>query len=82
MSYASKNKLSDIPDDGTPNLLAFNGGGHNLTDFWAGATEEDTEAAAKLSTINIEALMDKVEKESEHLIDEVKGLVNKIYHRE
>ncbi|RLV92934.1 Cerevisin [Spathaspora sp. JA1] len=35
ISYASTGLLSDIPED-TPNILAFNGAGQNLTDFWHG----------------------------------------------
>lgn len=33
IAYGSKNILTDIPAD-TPNILAFNGAGHNITDFW------------------------------------------------
>ena len=31
--FGSKDILTDIPED-TPNILAFNGAGHNLTEFW------------------------------------------------
>lgn len=33
IAYGTKDVLSDIPAD-TPNILAFNGAGGNLTDFW------------------------------------------------
>ncbi|KAI5959914.1 uncharacterized protein KGF55_005146 [Candida pseudojiufengensis] len=33
ISYGTEDVLSDIPTD-TPNILAFNGAGHNLTEFW------------------------------------------------
>ena len=33
IAYGTSNVLSDIPED-TPNILAFNGAGHNLTKFW------------------------------------------------
>ncbi|KAI5949338.1 SUB8 [Candida jiufengensis] len=33
ISYGTEGVLADIPDD-TPNILAFNGAGHNLTEFW------------------------------------------------
>lgn len=33
IAYGSKGLLSDIPAD-TPNILAFNGAGHNISDFW------------------------------------------------
>lgn len=43
ISFASVNKLSDIDAD-TPNVLAFNGGGESLRDFWAGkSTGESAE---------------------------------------
>ncbi|KAG7664923.1 uncharacterized protein J8A68_001561 [[Candida] subhashii] len=35
IAYGTEGVLSDIPAD-TPNVLAFNGGGQNLTDFWKG----------------------------------------------
>ncbi|EMG47620.1 PRB1 Cerevisin [Candida maltosa Xu316] len=34
IDFGTKDILTDIPAD-TPNILAFNGAGHNLTDFWA-----------------------------------------------
>ena len=33
IAYGTSDVLSDIPED-TPNILAFNGAGHNLTKFW------------------------------------------------
>lgn len=79
VSYASPNKLTDIPDDGTPNLLAFNGGGLNLTDFWG--TSEEKVAEATFVSGSLDTLLAKVEKESESLLDDVKYLVNGIYNR-
>lgn len=34
LKYASKGLITGITDNDTPNLLAFNGAGGNLTDFW------------------------------------------------
>ena len=34
IAYGSTGLLSDIPEDGTPNILAYNGGGHNISEFW------------------------------------------------
>jgi len=34
IAYGTKDILTDIPEDGTPNILAFNGAGHNITEFW------------------------------------------------
>lgn len=86
VNYASKNKLTDIPEDGTPNVLAFNGAGQNLTDFWSGAVyEEALEKPADEFTIlskNVEAMLKKVGQESEELLKEVKDVVDSIYHRD
>lgn len=43
IKFASPDKLSDIPED-TPNLLAFNGAGHNLTEFWGLEQEVNQES--------------------------------------
>lgn len=82
VNYATKSKLTDIPDDGTPNLLAFNGAGHNLTDFWAGSVAQQSVDEVTTFDQKLGALLTKVEKESEELFGEVKELVNGIYHRE
>lgn len=87
VNYASKNKLTEIPDDGTPNILAFNGAGHNLTDFWSGAVYEEKAAAASNDEFTIlenkvEAMFEKVGKDSKELLEEVKNVVNSIYHRD
>ncbi|OBA22836.1 hypothetical protein METBIDRAFT_93446 [Metschnikowia bicuspidata var. bicuspidata NRRL YB-4993] len=39
IGFGTSGVLSGLPEDGTPNVLAFNGAGHNLTDFWAGTHE-------------------------------------------
>lgn len=33
IAFGTEGVLADIPED-TPNILAFNGAGHNLTEFW------------------------------------------------
>ncbi|SGZ54518.1 CIC11C00000001770 [Sungouiella intermedia] len=87
VNYASKNKLTDIPEDGTPNILAFNGAGHNLTDFWSGTVYEESAKAVSDNEFSIlgdkfEAMYEKVGKDSKELLDEVKELVNGIYSRD
>lgn len=87
VNYASKNKLTDIPDDGTPNILAFNGAGHNLTDFWSGAVYDENVKAVSGDELTIlenkiQAMFEKVGKDSKELLDEVKDVVNSIYHRD
>lgn len=84
INYATKNKLSDIPDDGTPNLLAFNGAGHNLTSFWGGEEQVD-ESEVKSTKLGsqLDEFLAKVEKDSSHLVDEVKNFVAGVYnHKE
>lgn len=79
--YASKNLLSDIPDDGTPNVLAFNGGGKNLTDFWTGSAATYDVGKSEVAD-KIAVLMDTIEEEYTEIADQVKGLVDAVYHRE
>lgn len=85
VNYASKNKLTDIPEDGTPNVLAFNGAGGNLTDFWSGSVEEVHDVVPeKLTTLQEEAsaLLRKIGDESAELLKEVKDVVDSIYNRD
>lgn len=84
INYATKNILTDIPNDGTPNLLAFNGAGHNLTSFWNGEAVEETEEKEKTVSLGakVDELIAKVEKDSSHLVDDVKKLVSDLYNKE
>lgn len=84
INYATKNILTDIPNDGTPNLLAFNGAGHNLTSFWNGEAVEETEEKKKTVSLGakVDELIAKVEKDSSHLVDDVKKLVSDLYNKE
>ncbi|KAG7194468.1 serine protease [Scheffersomyces spartinae] len=61
--FGSKNMLSDIPDDGTPNILAFNGAGHNLTAFWGEDTTTSGSVVADETHLNeqFEQLEGKIE---------------------
>ncbi|VEU19813.1 DEKNAAC100656 [Brettanomyces naardenensis] len=43
VKFGTKNSLADIPEDGTPNVLIFNGAGKDLKDFW-GASDDASEA--------------------------------------
>lgn len=43
VKFGTEGLLSDIPDDGTPNILAFNGAGHSLDDFWGTDTATTAE---------------------------------------
>lgn len=82
VSFGTVNKLSGLPDDGTPNVLAFNGAGHNLTDFWAGsASKEELEPVGKFDE-QLEAFLNKVEGTAQNLGEEVKKLVSDVYNKE
>lgn len=82
VSFASKNKLSDIPDDGTPNVLAFNGAG-NLTDFWGESVQQKAaETDFSILGSKFDKLLAKVEKESENFLADVNELVNGVYNRD
>lgn len=35
IKYATKGVIKGLKNDGSPNLLAFNGAGANITDFWS-----------------------------------------------
>lgn len=69
IAFGTKDILSDIPEDGTPNILAFNGAGHNLTDFWG---ESTTTVSTKDSGSNI----DKFEAKVDSLLNELHNLVD------
>lgn len=81
VSFASKGLLSDIPSDGTPNLLAFNGAG-NLTDFWAGSSSNfESESEFEIDA-EVTDLMEKLEEKAEDFVEEIKHMVSGIYGRE
>ncbi|ODV84510.1 hypothetical protein CANARDRAFT_176748 [[Candida] arabinofermentans NRRL YB-2248] len=69
IKYGTKNALSEIPDDGTPNILIYNGAGKNISDFWNSEFEQIefefeeeefkidiNEINSKLKEIEVEAL--------------------------
>lgn len=43
IAFGTKGILTDLPED-TVNVLAFNGAGHNLTEFWGAGAQEALEA--------------------------------------
>jgi cerevisin len=64
IAYGSKNLLTDVPED-TPNILAFNGAGHNISDFWGGK---------EVSSIDAEQTLKKVENKVHHLFQDLKDI--------
>lgn len=88
IKFGTKDKLTGIPEDGTPNVLAFNGAGKNLTEFWyepmSGA---DAVTAAKssgrfdgIAMEKIDTFMNKIKGEEEHMGDEIKKFVANLYN--
>ncbi|CAH6722709.1 cerevisin [[Candida] jaroonii] len=78
IAYGSKDLLSDIPED-TPNILAFNGAGHNITDFWG--TEIET---TKVSESKLAQKFHELENKVDALLDsdvlhDIESMVNKVY---
>ncbi|GEQ71802.1 hypothetical protein JCM33374_g5488 [Metschnikowia sp. JCM 33374] len=85
INFGTTGKLTGLPADGTPNVLAFNGAGHNLTDFWAGTvSQEEVEPVGKIAagSEKLEALWQRFEGKADELAAEVKNLVSEIYNKE
>ncbi|KAK6203547.1 vacuolar protease B [Scheffersomyces amazonensis] len=87
IAYGSKGVLGDIPDDGTPNILAFNGAGHNLTEFWAPGSKAEQVSIKKGKHGRKHK---SIEKKIAHLLEdvdaptvleEVKALVDAAYNK-
>lgn len=70
IAYGSKNILTDIPAD-TPNILAFNGAGHNITDFWR---EETSEVSSKSSKSKFASTLEDIETNVEELFQDLKEI--------
>lgn len=85
IAYGSKDMLSDIPED-TPNILAFNGAGHNLTEFWGEEVSSAMNGGEKFVSeqvhkveVAFDDLVSSLVKSSSPMIDEIDKLVNKVY---
>ncbi|CAH2352014.1 subtilisin-like protease 3 [[Candida] railenensis] len=83
IAYASEDLLTDVPDDGTPNLLAFNGAGHNLTGFWSGKEVLEGESKVASGSVSleekVESMISKVEHDSIEIFEDLKKLVGEAY---
>ncbi|CUM65037.1 uncharacterized protein PRCAT00002656001 [Priceomyces carsonii] len=83
IKFGSDGLLSDIPDDGTPNVLAFNGAGKNLTGFWEGSAKNIESVKPKLENLEslIEELVSKVvESADKPVLKDVKEFVENAYN--
>lgn len=90
VKFATSGILSDIPSDGTPNLLAFNGAGHNISTFFGGAeygsasvaiTTEKEDIFADVSE-KLESMYNVIKSDADQLLSEVENLVSGVYKRE
>lgn len=65
--YGSEDLLSDVPED-TPNILAFNGAGHNITEFWETEVESTQNLKDNKGDVSIQDNLDKIESKVEQLV--------------
>ncbi|ODQ77573.1 hypothetical protein BABINDRAFT_9919 [Babjeviella inositovora NRRL Y-12698] len=82
IAFGSKNVLDDIPNDGTPNILIYNGGNKNLTEFWGTTTPSTADVKAvdlKDLETKIDSLVESAKDESEHLLAEIKKMVSSAF---
>lgn len=77
--FGTKDVLTDIPED-TPNVLAFNGAGQNLTDFWSQSSlESDVKTPSSALEADFDKLIEKTALHAKDFADDVKALVDDIY---
>lgn len=77
--FGTKDVLTDIPED-TPNVLAFNGAGQNLTDFWTHTSlESDVKSPSGALEADFDKLIEKTALHAKDFADDVKALVDDIY---
>lgn len=80
IKYGTKDALSGIPDDGTPNNLIFNGAGGDISGFW------NAEAEAK-TVVDVEDLQRSIDTATEFAAEqlketkiEIKNMIDDIVH--
>ncbi|CCE80422.1 Piso0_003538 [Millerozyma farinosa CBS 7064] len=77
--FGTKDVLTDIPED-TPNVLAFNGAGQNLTDFWTHTSSgSDVKSPSGALEADFDKLIEKTASHAKDFADDVKALVDDIY---
>jgi cerevisin len=74
IKYGTKNVLSSIPDDGTPNTLIYNGAGGDIKDFWnLDGKSEDSEDLQRSIDIANEYANNQLDAKAQ-----IKNLINEI----
>ncbi|QPG76528.1 proteinase B [Brettanomyces nanus] len=74
IKFGTKDTLGDIPEDGTPNLLIFNGAGKELKGFWGSGDDnetEDLERSVRIAESALEENLDTLENGVQVVIDEI-----------
>lgn len=75
IKFGTKNALSSIPSDGTPNTLIYNGGAGDLGDFWnlssESINEEDLQRSIQTATEFAEIQLEDTKAEIKNLINEI-----------
>ena len=82
IAYSSSGVLSDIPSD-TPNLLIFNGAGHNISSFWnpksAGQESEQVEHEFAILPVHADkAIAEELKRVSEDMTSLFESLAGRI----
>ncbi|ODV58498.1 proteinase B ASCRUDRAFT_16692, partial [Ascoidea rubescens DSM 1968] len=80
ISYGTDGILSDIPDAETPNVLAFNGAGGNLTQFWStGSSSKVSNSDFKITQefeTKLDSFVQNLENKLEGKAKEIEQLIN------
>ncbi|ODV79117.1 vacuolar protease B [Suhomyces tanzawaensis NRRL Y-17324] len=79
IAFGTRDVLSDIPNDGTPNILAFNGAGHNLTEFWGESVAGQESVSSQ--KVSLDHKMDQLlhKFESTDIVKDIKDIVDEVY---
>lgn len=83
IAYGTDGILSDIPDADTPNILAFNGAGGNLTEFWAAGSSSSKVSDSKFKITQefetkLDSLVQNLEEKLEGKAKEIENLINEL----
>nr|BAE91901.1 Proteinase B [Ogataea minuta] len=74
IKFGTKNVLSEIPSDGTPNILIYNGAGKNISDFWAfedeASAKSDLKKAVDIAT-SVDLDLQDIKEKFNHILEEV-----------
>lgn len=79
IKFGTKNALSDIPEDGTPNNLIFNGAGGDISGFW-NFEENDTASHPEDLQRTIDIASEFAEEQLKETKAEISNLINDIVH--